>query len=59
ARAATVFVTHGALSVTEKWEVDAPKGKMTDFHRAVQCQDDGVVVVSTILWPSKAVRDTA
>ncbi|MEO1041401.1 MAG: DUF1428 domain-containing protein [Pseudomonadota bacterium] len=59
ANAAAVFMTHGARAVTENWGVDVPKGKVTDFHRAVQCQDNEVVVVSTILWPSKDVRDKA
>ena len=58
-KAAAAFMEHGALAVTENWGTDVPEGKTTDFHRAVQRQGNEVVVVSTILWPSKTVRDAA
>ncbi|GGY44738.1 DUF1428 domain-containing protein [Parvularcula lutaonensis] len=58
-KAAEVFRKHGALAVTENWADDVPEGKQTDFHRAVARKADETVVVSTILWPSKQVRDAA
>lgn len=58
-KAAQVFKKHGALAVTENWGDDVPEGKATDFHRAVARKADETVVVSTILWPSKDVRDAA
>lgn len=57
--AAAVFKKHGALAITENWADDVPEGKLTDFHRAVARKDGETIVVSTILWPSKEVRESA
>ncbi|NNU15489.1 DUF1428 domain-containing protein [Parvularcula sp. ZS-1/3] len=57
--AAAVFKKHGALSITENWGDDVPEGKQTDYHRAVAKKDGETIVISTILWPSKEVRDAA
>jgi uncharacterized protein YbaA (DUF1428 family) len=59
AKAAPIFRQHGALNVVENWGDDIPKGKQTDFFRAVEAEEDEVVVFSWIEWPSKEVRDAA
>jgi uncharacterized protein YbaA (DUF1428 family) len=55
--AAEVFKENGALKVVECWGDDVPKGELTSFPKAVQCKDDETVVLSWIVWPSRAVRD--
>lgn len=52
-----VFMEHGATRVLECWGDDVPKGKQTDFYRAVQATEDEVVLFSWIEWPDKATRD--
>ena len=52
-----VFMEHGATRVLECWGDDVPKGKQTDFYRAVQATDDEVVLFSWVEWPDKAPRD--
>ena len=52
-----MFLEYGATRVLECWGDDVPKGKQTDFQRAVQAKDDETVVFSWIEWPDKATRD--
>jgi uncharacterized protein YbaA (DUF1428 family) len=54
---ATVWMEHGALSYVECLGDDVPVGKLTSFPRAVQAQDDEVVVFSWITYESRAHRD--
>jgi uncharacterized protein YbaA (DUF1428 family) len=56
-RTASIFRDHGATRVVEGWADDVPRGKVTDFHRAVQAQDGETVVFAWIEWPDKATRD--
>ena len=54
-----VFMEYGATRVVECWGDDVPKGKQTDFWKAVEAKDDEAVVFSWIEWPDKATRDAA
>ncbi|MCI2285759.1 DUF1428 domain-containing protein [Colwellia sp. MSW7] len=54
---AIVFKEHGALKITETWGDDVPDGEVTSFPKAVQCNKDETVVFSSVVWPSKEVRD--
>lgn len=53
----TLFIKHGAIQVIEAWGDDVPKGKTTDFFRAVKAKDDETILFSWVLWPDKATRD--
>ena len=52
-----VFKEHGALAVVECVGDDLPYGQATSFPRAVQATEDEVVVLSWIVYASKADRD--
>jgi uncharacterized protein YbaA (DUF1428 family) len=54
-----MFLDMGALRVVECWADDVPRGKVTDFHRAVDLKDDETLVFSWVEWPDKATRDSA
>lgn len=56
-KAKQVFLDHGALRVVETWSDNVPRGKVTDFYRAVAASDDEGVVFSWVEWPDKAARD--
>ena len=57
AKMAKVFREHGATRVVEAIADDVPKGKVTDFYRAVKAEDGEKVVFSFIEWPDKETRD--
>ena len=54
-----MFRAHGATRMIAAWGVDVPRGKVTDFHRAVDAQEDEAIVFSWIAWPDKATADAA
>jgi len=54
-----IFIENGATRIVECWGDDVPRGKQTDFQRAVQAKDDEAVLFSWVEWPDKATRDAA
>jgi len=56
-RAEVVFREHGAIGYVECIGDDVPYGELTSFPRAVQAEDDEIVVLSWSIWPDKAARD--
>jgi uncharacterized protein YbaA (DUF1428 family) len=57
AKAAGIFLEHGALRDLEAWGVDTPKGEVTSFPRSVEATDDETVVFSFVEWPDEATRN--
>ena len=53
----TIFKEHGALKITEGWGDNVPDGEVTSLPMAVKCKDDETVVFSTVVWPSKEIRE--
>ena len=59
AKAAPIFIEHGAIRVVEAWEDDFKKGEVNDFHTALIAEEGENAVFSWIEWPSREVRDAA
>ena len=57
AKAAEVFLEHGAVRDLEAWGVDTPRGDVTSFPRSVEAKDDESVVFSFVEWPDEAARN--
>ena len=55
--AGAVWMEYGALSYVECIADDAPYGELTSFPRAVQANDDEVVIFSWITYESREQRD--
>ena len=56
-KAAGKFREYGAVRVLEAWGDDVPKGKVTDFHRAVKAEEGENIIYSFVEWPDKETRD--
>ena len=54
---AALWKEHGAIGYVESLGDDVPYGDVTSFPRAVQATDDEVVILSWVLYPSRAERD--
>jgi uncharacterized protein YbaA (DUF1428 family) len=52
-----IFMECGAKSCVECVGDDVPYGQQTSFPRAVQAQDDEVVVFSWVVYVNRAARD--
>lgn len=52
-----VWKEHGALDYVECLPDDVSCGEVTSFPRAVQLQDDELVVFSWVVYPSREKRD--
>ena len=57
AKAAPIFIEHGATRVVETWADDVPSGKVNDFRTAVIAEEGESVVFSWIEWPDKETRN--
>jgi uncharacterized protein YbaA (DUF1428 family) len=57
AKAAKVFLEHGAVRDLEAWGVDTPVGEVTSFPRSVGAEDGESVVFSFVEWPDEATRN--
>ena len=57
ARAGAVWMEYGALCYVECVADDVPYGELTSFPRAVQANDDEVVVFSWITYPDRTSRE--
>jgi uncharacterized protein YbaA (DUF1428 family) len=55
--AGEVWMEHGALKYVECVGDDVPYGEVTSFPRAVQAQEDEIVVFSWITYESREKRD--
>lgn len=55
--AGAVWMEHGALSYVECMAEDVPYGEVTSFPRAVQANDDEVVIFSWATYKDRKSRD--
>ncbi len=51
---ARFFKEYGCLEIVESWEDFVPKGKQTDFRRAVAAKAGEKIVFTWQIWPDKA-----
>lgn len=56
---AEMFQPKGCLGSFESWGDDIPRGKRTDFWRAVDARDGETIVMSWTAWPDRATCDAA
>jgi uncharacterized protein YbaA (DUF1428 family) len=56
-KAGEMWKEYGAVDFVECVGEDVPQGKLTSFPRAVQAEDDEVVIFSWIVYRSRADRD--
>jgi uncharacterized protein YbaA (DUF1428 family) len=56
-KSADLWKEHGALQYWEAAGDDVKPGKVTSFPQAVQAKEDESVVVSWIVYPTRAARD--
>lgn len=49
-----IFKRYGCLDIMDGWQDFVPRGRQTDFYKAVDAQEGEKVVVSIQIWPDKA-----
>src|SRR5690606_34006615 len=58
-QALPMFKEFGTARMVEAWGDDVPRGKLNDFHGAVQATDGETVVFSWMEYADRAARDAA
>ena len=58
-QAESLFREYGATAYVECVADGVTVGELTSFPRAVMAQDDEIVVISWVVYPSKDIRDAA
>ncbi len=53
------FKSYGVTRLVEAWGAEVPKGKQTDFYRAVDARDGEAIVYSFQTFPDKATAEPA
>lgn len=48
-----IFKRYGCLHIMDGWQDFVPRGRQTDFYKAVDAQEGEKVVVSIQVWPDK------
>jgi uncharacterized protein YbaA (DUF1428 family) len=56
---AAFFKEYGCLEIVESLEDKVPRGKRTDFHRAVDAKEGEKIVFIWQVWPSREALDAA
>ncbi|GLS99875.1 hypothetical protein GCM10007897_12580 [Sphingobium jiangsuense] len=59
AKAAALFIEHGATRVVEAWGDDIKPGKTNDFYTAIIREEGEEAVFSWIEWPDREARNAA
>ncbi len=50
---ANIFKRYGCLDIIDGWDDFVPRGKQTDYYRAVDAKEGEKIVVSIQLWPDR------
>lgn len=50
---AAIFKRYGCIEVIDGWDDFVPRGKLTDFYRAVDAKEGEKIVVLLQVWPDK------
>ncbi len=50
---ANIFKKYGCVEIIESWDDFVPKGKQTDFYRAVDAKPGEKIVFTIQIWPDK------
>jgi uncharacterized protein YbaA (DUF1428 family) len=58
-KVAPIFAEYGSMGLIECWGDDVMDGKVTDFRKAVQANEQETVVLSWVWWPDKPTCDAA
>src|SRR3954470_5163818 len=56
---AALFREYGCIEIVDCWKDNVPRGRQTDFRRAVDAKEGEKIVFSWQVWPDKATLDSA